>query len=65
MNNNKPSAKPLRTNTQKQAQDAFDWVNTLVDDPLQQAYRSLARRVPALIRDCGLMQTLAFLRSKG
>ena len=53
----------LRTLEQKRAKKAWDQVKA-VPKRFHKEYRSLVRKVPAMIKMCGLGQTLAFLLSK-
>lgn len=69
----------MQTRQQRFAQCAVNKVQNFLSDPnrnntdqnkaeqndVAQRYRSLARRFPALIHDCGLAQGIAFLQSKG
>ncbi len=53
----------MRTLEQKRAKKAWDQVKA-VPKRFHKEYRSLVRKVPAMIKMCGLGQTLAFLLAK-
>ena len=49
---------------QKRAQRAWDNVTVAAEHHVTGAYTNLAKAVPSLIMNSGLMQTLAFLQAK-
>ena len=57
----------MPTRDQKRAQAAFQSVKAYLprSEKEQAEYKSLVLGLPALIHDCGLCQTVAFLQAKG
>ena len=55
----------IKTRDQLRAKLVFENIQSLLNDNyLSEKYGSLALNAPALIRNCGLMQTLAFFQAK-
>mgnify|MGYP000241753355 CR=1 FL=1 len=53
----------MRTQDQKRAQHAYDEVQRLRDDK-KSKFKTLALKFPAMVQQCGLLQTLAFCEQK-
>ena len=57
----------MNTRDQKRAQGAYERVEKVskAGDDLKDEYNSLSRKLPSLLQQCGLCQTVAFLEAKG
>jgi CRISPR type III-B/RAMP module-associated protein Cmr5 len=58
----------MSTRSQKRAQEAYRRVRCIADSQspeFQEKYGGVCRDLPALIHQCGLCQTVAFLQAKG
>ena len=58
----------MNTRDQLRAQGAFVRVTKIAggqDSKLRDDYNSLCRKLPSLLQQCGLCQTVAFLQAKG
>ncbi|MCC6585131.1 MAG: type III-B CRISPR module-associated protein Cmr5 [Bryobacterales bacterium] len=65
--NTEDQARALRTQDQARAEAAFECVNRVwlgKNTELKKKYSTQCRRLPQLIQQCGLCQTVAFLSSK-
>lgn len=56
---------PLLTQDQKRAKLVYDNVKKVEQEPVAKKYGSLALSAATLIRQCGLVQAIAFYEAKG
>ncbi len=55
----------MKTYEQKMANLAYECVKDVKNESFKKDYKSLVRRIPAMISNNGLLTTVAFLNSKG
>jgi|UniRef100_A0A7V6DQ49 CRISPR type III-B/RAMP module-associated protein Cmr5 len=54
----------MRTQDQERAQHAYTQVQNITDERQKAKFKTLALKFPAMVQQCGLLQTLAFCEQK-
>jgi len=55
----------MQTNNQRYADKVFPHVQAMATQPTAGKYKTLCKKAGSLVRNSGLMQTLAFMQAKG